>query len=81
MIPSIETIIEDLLAGTIDKQQALSWLNQYAEGPLADLRDEFASRALQGILSGCVSYDRDLVVISAFELADAMLKHRGEPDA
>jgi hypothetical protein len=49
MIPTIETIIEDLLADKISKSQAVNWLHQHAEGPIEDLRDHFAGQALAGM--------------------------------
>lgn len=46
MIPTIEQICEDLKAGTITVQQAISWLHQHAAGAANDLRDHFAAQAL-----------------------------------
>jgi hypothetical protein len=45
------------------------------------LRDYFAAKALQGILSGRngLSLECDKWAIAAYELADAMLAERSEP--
>jgi hypothetical protein len=51
VIPTIETIVEDLAAGKITKQQAIQWLQQHAEDAGRDMRDEFAANALQGLLA------------------------------
>ena len=43
------------------------------------LRDYFAAKALQGILSDSYDYsDRDRIATKAYEFADAMLKARTE---
>lgn len=52
MIPTIETIVEDLAAGTITKQQAIAWLNQHAEDAGFDLRDTFAAAAMPVVAAG-----------------------------
>lgn len=76
MIPTIETIVEDLLAGTIDKQQALAWLHQHAEDAYRELRDDFAAAALSGLLGGGLrSGAADAA--TAYRYADAMLRQRG----
>lgn len=88
MIPTIETIVEDLLAGTITKQQAIALLHQHAEDAYRELRDEIAVRALQGLLAAEAhpnacgfpnSFDDGGMSFaqSAYTLADTMLKARG----
>lgn len=92
MIPSIETIVEDLLAGTITKQQAIAWLNQHADTAYASLRDEFAAAAMQGMLglvgkwtpftlfTHTITYpSHELVAQKAYAAADAMLAERAKP--
>jgi hypothetical protein len=78
MIPTIEQIVEDLLAGTITKQQAVGWLHQHAEGAANDMRDMFAGAALQGLCGGTPG--AHLVppnaATLAYEYADAMLAAR-----
>lgn len=89
MIPTIEQIIEDLLAGTISKQQAIGWLHQHAEGAANDLRDHFASQALTGMLSYYNRETGDFHTNSSFQKnaeyayaqADAMLTARDKPPA
>lgn len=83
MIPTIETICEDLKAGNITVQQAIAWLHQHAEGAANDLRDHFASQALAGLYAaheangawsapGC----EEKAAEHAYRVADAMLKVR-----
>lgn len=50
MIPTIEQIIDDLMAGVITKSQAVTWLLQHSETAHADLRDHFAGLAMQGMM-------------------------------
>lgn len=80
MIPSIETIVEDLLAGSITKQQAIAWLNQHAEDAGYCLRDELAGRAMQGLLTAeTQDYNHgpdEKLIAHAYKLADLMLKER-----
>lgn len=51
MIPTIEQIIEDLLAGTISKSTAVTWLHMHAEGAENDLRDHFAGLICASMVS------------------------------
>lgn len=76
MIPSIEQIIEDLMAGSITKSQAITWLLQHAQDAHQDLRDYFAAKAMQGFCTK--SSDVSGIVKTAYEVADAMMKARGE---
>lgn len=89
MIPTIETICEDLAAGKITVRQAIGWLHQHAEGGIQELRDAFACTALTGLLSN--SYNdgqfKPLSLATADEMADiaytqaeAMLKRREQHD-
>lgn len=43
-----------------------------------DLRDYFAAKALQGIVVGMENFNRASIANICYELADAMLKARGE---
>ena len=75
MIPSIETIAEDLAAGRINIAQAIAWLHQHAEGSENELRDHFAGLAL----SHPYAYNDSAVAKAAewaYQLADAMLAAR-----
>jgi len=79
MIPTIETIVEDLAERKITKQQAIAWLNQHAEGAANDLRDHFAAMAMQAIAS-CEDTDFDTYELRAefaYRQADTMLITRG----
>lgn len=85
MIPTIETIVEDLIAGKITKSQAVTWLHQHAENAHRDLRDYFAGKALQGILAnederrdgrGTGLSTHEGCAMSAYHYADAMLAER-----
>jgi hypothetical protein len=82
VIPTIEQIIEDLLSGTITKQQAIGWLHQHAAEAGRWLRDDFAAAALNGL---CTAQEQDgawqyggneLVAETAYKIADEMLKAR-----
>jgi hypothetical protein len=42
------------------------------------LRDHFAGLAMQGLIAADVDYSNDLLVISAYILADEMLKERAK---
>jgi hypothetical protein len=78
MIPTIEAIVEDLLDGSISKQQALAWLFQHAEGSANELRDHFAGLAMQGICAsgpGC-HMTNDAISAEAYRVADSMMKAR-----
>ena len=96
MIPSIETICEDLAAGKITVQNAISWLYMHAEGATGELRDSFAMAALQGMLNADYAtpdlrksgeerfVNQEWVSLcgeQAYRFADAMLKAREEPNA
>jgi len=80
MIPSIETIVEDLAAGKITKSQAVTWLYAHAEGAANELRDQFAAAALPAIIAATGNFEgRDKIadnVSLAFYHADAMLEAR-----
>ena len=78
MIPTIETIVEDLAAGTISKQQAIVWLHIHAEDAGMDLRDSFAMAALAHSSTNCDDAANDVKKSAAwaYELADAMIAAR-----
>ncbi len=76
MIPSIETIAEDLAAGRITTAQAIAWLYQHAEGATDDLRDHFAAQAIIAYHSdGNFSSPED-TANWCYSMADAMLEAR-----
>ena len=75
MIPTIEDIVEDLIAGIITKQQAINWLNAHADGAVSELRDHFAAQASIGWRDTAGTLKEDAK--SAYELADAMMLARG----
>jgi hypothetical protein len=89
MIPNIEKIIEDLLAGHINKTSAIGWLYQHVEDAYvrvedAGLRDHFAGLAAQGLCADRHHSDtqgspRNIAII-AYEVADAMMKARDVRD-
>ena len=74
MIPTIETIVDDLAAGLITKHQAVTWLHAHAEDGGSDLRDHFAAQALigWGEYEGTVHE----AAKAAYKMADAMMKAR-----
>ena len=80
MISSLETIVEDLVAGKITMFEAVTRLNAHDEDDTTELRDRFAAAALRSIASrfmteegGMLSYE---AAMAAFEFADAMLEVR-----
>ena len=79
MIPTIETIVEDLIAGKITKSQAVTWLLQHAEDARRDLRDYFAAKALAGICGDGIPGSHHMPEVTAraaYDYADAMLAKR-----
>lgn len=75
MIPTIETIIEDLFAGKIMKHQAINWLNQHAEDAGYEMRDSFACAALANQYTANKG-DSQKVAEWAYHVADSMLRAR-----
>lgn len=82
MIPTIETIVEDLLAGSITKQQALAWLFMHAEGSANELRDYFAAKATDEDIAEhgqhLLGKYQNWREVARYRHADAMLKARGQ---
>lgn len=87
MIPTIETIVEDLLAEKITESQAISWLHQHAEDACRSLRDDFAAAALTGLMASLADpknreimankgHGPDHAATACYDVADAMLKRR-----
>ncbi len=85
MIPSIETIAEDLAAGRINIAQAIAWLHQHAAGSANELRDHFAAAALPGLLvrnwadpvtGETPANVHELWACGAYKTADAMMVAR-----
>src|ERR1017187_1662802 len=90
MIPTIETIVEDLAAGNISKAQAIAWLYQHAEDAGRCLRDDFAAAALSGLNANgdlsahCSAMGHNPAKVrtdyatTAYQQADVMLKERNK---
>lgn len=57
--------------------QAADSLNRIADNQVA-LRDQFAGKAMQGLLVNAGCYSACSVAKEAYEMADAMLKARSE---
>lgn len=78
MIPTIETIVEDLMAGTITKQQAIGWLYQHAEDAGLTLRDDFAASVIGHLVCAEVRQDftTEKDAAYAYDVADAMMEAR-----
>ena len=56
MIPTIEQIVTDLLAGSCTQEQAVAWLEQHVTSAIesmasGDRRETLAAMAMQGLLS------------------------------
>lgn len=81
MIPTIETICENVKTGTITVQQAIAWLYIHAQDGGAELRDGFAMAAMQGMLAKSEQRGLSRVATAAYEAADEMLKARQAPVA
>ena len=78
MIPTIETIVEDLVSGAISKQKAIAWLHLHAEGMANDLRDHFAGQAIV-VLMNFPGSKMDEDAEMAYKVADAMMAARVKP--
>lgn len=83
MIPTIEDILADLLAGHITKEQAIDWL--YAHCDSVGMRDTFAAAALPAIMKASDIQEQlawgpwaASVARTSYEVADAMLKERSK---
>ena len=81
MIPSIEDVLQMLLDGNIDKQQALFYIDQHMENVAngaADLRDHFAGLSMQGFIAarGPKIGEESIISEWSYQVADAMLKAR-----
>jgi hypothetical protein len=86
MIPAIETIIEELLAGNVTKSQVITWLHMHAEDAGRELRDDFAGQALAGLIGGALAEGLDYpnyenAATYAYAYADSMLAHRAKGTA
>jgi len=78
VIPTIETIVEDLMEGKITKQQALAWLYQHAEDACASLRDDFAASVIGSLVVSDIRQDftTEQDATYAYSVADAMMDAR-----
>ncbi len=78
MIPSIETIVEDLSSGAITKQQAIAWLHQHAADAGRSLRDDFAASVIGHLVCADVRFEFTTEADAAYAdvVADAMMKAR-----
>ncbi len=84
MIPSIETIVEDLLAENITKQQAIAWLHQHAADAASHLRHDFPAADLPCVYAegGIYGPERAAQVAQySYVIADAMLAERAKVEA
>lgn len=78
MIPGIKEILAMLLAGECDAQRAEAWINEHIElaRERSDLRDMFATAAMQGMLAAGPSSPEHARRIPdlAYGFADQMLE-------
>jgi len=75
--------VRDALLGLKETHYDLYWDIQTAlDNPSLELRDQFASSAMRGYLSGYYSGgdSHKAIAEESYELADAMLKARGGSD-
>jgi hypothetical protein len=87
MIPPIVEIVDDLLAGRITKQQAVTYLLVHAEDGGRDFRDDVAIAALQGMLASFPTDGVDRSKVDkkkwaevAYEFADAVCEVRAQQE-
>lgn len=82
MIPTIETIVNDLITGRMKAEVAIAYLYEHLKlaGSSDDdgLRDTFALGAMTGILAN-TDNDADKIAEWAYHHADAMMKARSKP--
>lgn len=78
MIPTIETIVNDVVAGKITQTQAIAWLNKHAEDANLELRDQFAASVIGHLVCSEMRQDNttDQDARYAFKVADAMMAAR-----
>lgn len=84
MMPTIETIVEDVMIGTISKPQAVGLLHQHAADACRTLRDDFAAAAIGSIVRLNTEitkrqktfFPTPEMAKAAYEIADAMLLER-----
>jgi hypothetical protein len=80
MIPTIEKIVEDLIAGNITQHQAVEWLHEHAKKEDENLRDMFAGFACQGLCADRHHSDTqgspENIAEISYYVADEMMKAR-----
>jgi hypothetical protein len=90
MIPDVKAILEMLEADQCSKGQALAWLEEHMrmerETYMLDLRDDFAGKALQGMMTQWAVADNELpeyrdCAKAAYAIADRMIEVRGSTPA
>lgn len=86
MIPTIETIAEQLALGEITVAQAVIWLHMHAAGSANELRDYFAAKAMAALIAKTPfqEFPQDYspykkTALGAFDYADAMIEARAKP--
>jgi hypothetical protein len=79
LIPPIEQIVDDLLAGRIAKQQAIVWLMVHAEDAGKDIEDDFAIAAMKSLITlHHVELSHEEIAVEAYKYAYAAAKVRAE---
>jgi hypothetical protein len=78
MIPGIADILDDLLAGQIDRDLAILWLTDLTTAGTneadEDMRDAFAMAAVQGMLARASWVDA--MATEAYSHADKLMRAR-----
>lgn len=81
MIPSIEQIVADLVAGDCSQAEAIEWLNQHVAMASEEfnVRQHFAGLAMQGAIAAranpsALGIDAPAIAKEAVECADALIE-------
>jgi hypothetical protein len=79
VIPPIEQIVDDLLAGRLAKQQAIVWLMVHAADAGKDIEDDFAIAAFKSlIILHHVEMTPEEIAEEAYKYAKAAVTVRDE---
>jgi hypothetical protein len=76
VIPTVDNIVDGLIAGTMNRDEAISWIHAHIDA--AQDRDELAALAMNGLM-GTRDWDATLtpaaeIAQRAYNVADAMIK-------
>lgn len=75
-IPSIETIVEDAVAGKISTGEAITWLYQHSQDAHQTLTDYFAGLSIGSLVAQGKTAEQ--VALESYGIASEMMKVRTE---